>query len=89
MDKTELLLKELTEADGVAGYETEASSVIKKYLDPLGEILHDKLGSLICKKVGSFQEPRIMLVGHMDEVGFMVKFITKEGCIRFTPLGGW
>lgn len=89
MDKIELLLKELTESDGVAGYEAETSRVIRKYFKPLGEIIEDKLGSLICKKAGLAQEPRVVLAGHMDEIGFMVKFVTKEGFIRFTPLGGW
>jgi len=89
MDKIELLLKELTESDGVAGYEAETSRVIKKYFEPLGEILEDKLGSLICRKKSLAQEPKVILVGHMDEIGFMVKFITKEGFVRFTPLGGW
>ena len=32
---------------------------------------------------------KIMLAGHMDEIGFMVKQITKEGFIKFIPLGGW
>jgi endoglucanase len=30
-----------------------------------------------------------MLAGHLDEVGFMVKSVTKEGFVRFLPLGGW
>jgi putative aminopeptidase FrvX len=89
MDKIELLLKELTESDGVAGYEAETSRVIKKYFEPLGEILEDKLGSLICRKKSLAKEPKVILVGHMDEIGFMVKFITKEGFVKFTPLGGW
>jgi len=89
MDKIESLLKELTESDGVAGYEAETSRVSKKYFEPLGEILEDKLGSLICRKKSLAQEPKVILVGHMDEIGFMVKLITKEGFVRFTPLGGW
>ena len=89
MDKIELLLKELTESDGVAGYEGETRRVIRKYFEPLGEILEDKLGSLICRKKSLVQEPKVILVGHMDEIGFMVKLITKEGFVRFTPLGGW
>jgi putative aminopeptidase FrvX len=89
MDKIESLLKELTESDGVAGYEAETSRVIKKHFEPLGEILEDKLGSLICRKKSLAQEPKVILVGHMDEIGFMVKLITKEGFVRFTPLGGW
>jgi putative aminopeptidase FrvX len=89
MDKIELLLKELTESDGVAGYEAETSKVIKRHFEPLGEILEDKLGSLICRKKSPVQQPKVILVGHMDEIGFMVKLITKEGFLRFTPLGGW
>ena len=33
--------------------------------------------------------PKIMLASHMDEIGFMVKHITKEGFLKFTCLGGW
>jgi len=89
MDGTTELLKKLTEASGVAGYEREVRNIIRQYLEPLGEITQDKLGSLICKKKGDADEPKVVLAGHMDEIGFMVKYITKEGFIRFTPLGGW
>jgi endoglucanase len=89
MDSTELLLKELTEAYGVPGYETPVRAVVRKYLEPLGEISQDKIGSLICKRTGSATNPRVMLAGHMDEIGFMVKLITNDGFIRFIPLGGW
>jgi endoglucanase len=47
------------------------------------------MGSLICKSNGAVESPKIMLASHMDEVGFMVKHISPEGFIRFTPLGGW
>ena len=89
MDKTEKLLKELTEAKGVAGYEGEVRGVVRRYLEPIGSIIQDKMGSLICKKSGDAEEPRVVLAGHMDEIGFMVKHISKEGFIKFTPLGGW
>lgn len=89
MDFTFELLKELTEANGVPGYEAPVRAVVRKYLDPLGELSQDKIGSVICRQEGSTQSPRVMLVGHMDEIGFMVKHITKEGFIHFLPLGGW
>lgn len=89
MDDTEKLLKELAEANGVAGYEKEVRDVIRRYLEPIGEITQDKLGSLVCKKSGEVEHPNVVLAGHMDEIGFMVKHVTKEGFIRFTPLGGW
>jgi len=89
MDKAENLLKELTEAHGIPGYEAEVRKVIRNYFKPIGEIKEDNMGSLICKKVGKEAAPKIMLAGHMDEVGFMVKHISSDGYIRFTPLGGW
>ncbi len=89
MDSTKELLKTLTEAHGIPGYEAPVRSIIKKYLTPFGELSKDKLGSLICKKIGKNEAPRVMLAGHMDEIGFMVKHITKEGFLKFVPLGGW
>jgi endoglucanase len=92
MDSTSQLLKELTEAYGIPGYEAPVRAVVRKYLEPLGEISQDKIGSVICKKSGPGEgagHPRVMLAGHMDEIGFMVKHITDEGFLRFLPLGGW
>lgn len=89
MDIIATLLKDLTEANGAPGYENEIRAVVRKHLAPLGELSQDKNGSVICKKTGSAPSPKIMLAGHMDEVGFMVKQITSDGFIKFIPLGGW
>lgn len=89
MDKTAQLLKELTETYGVAGYESPIRAVVRKHLESLGELSQDKIGSVICKQDGAAVSPRVMLAGHMDEIGFMVKHITAEGFIYFLPLGGW
>jgi endoglucanase len=55
----------------------------------LGELSQDKIGSVICTKKGSAEAPRVMLAGHMDEIGFMIKHVTEEGFLKFLPLGGW
>jgi endoglucanase len=90
MDSTVQLLKELTEAHGIPGYESPVRGVVRKYLEPFGQTLsQDKIGSVICQTNGASQSPRVMLAGHMDEIGFMVKFITEDGFIKFMPLGGW
>lgn len=89
MDATTRILKELTEAHGVPGYEDPIRAVLRKHLEPLGVISEDKLGNLFCEKTGASEAPRVMLAGHMDEIGFMVKHITKEGFLKFLPLGGW
>jgi endoglucanase len=83
------LLKSLTEAPGISGYEGPVREVTRSLLSGLGELSRDNVGSLICRKAGSNESPRVMLAGHLDEIGFMVKHITAEGFIRFLPLGGW
>lgn len=89
MDSTLKLLTELTEAHGVPGYEAPIRALVRNYLEGLGELSQDKIGSLICKKKGTSESPKVMIAGHMDEIGFMVKHITKDGFLKFLPLGGW
>ena len=82
-------LKEITEASGVPGYESDVRAIMRRYLEDVAVIEQDKMGSFIGKHAGSSERPRVMLAGHMDEIGFMVKMITKEGFVKFVPLGGW
>lgn len=89
MDSTERLLKELTEITGISGYEKDVAKAIEKHVRPIAKVSYDKLGSIICRKDGRAKAPRVMLAAHMDEVGFLVKQITKEGYIKFLPIGGW
>jgi endoglucanase len=82
------LLKKLSDAHGISGYEDEIREIIKAELeDYVDEIKVDKLGNIICVKNGS--EFKEMICAHMDEIGFMVKYIDDKGFIRFTPIGGW
>ena len=83
------LLKDLSELEGVPGHEEEVRTFIREQLADMGEFETDNLGSLICKKTGTADGPRIMIPSHMDEVGFAVKDIDDTGCLRFSPLGGW
>lgn len=83
------ILKELTEAFGISGYEDEVVAILKKNFENHAEVARDRIGSIIAKKVGTKENPKIMFAAHMDEIGFMVKEITKEGFIKFLPIGGW
>ena len=89
MDRTEEFLKDLVEADGAPGFESDVAAVMQRHLKGVGTFSRDRLGSFICEKKGSAAAPRIMLAGHLDEVGFMVKSVTKDGFVKFLPLGGW
>ncbi|TCS93064.1 M42 family metallopeptidase [Hazenella coriacea] len=90
MDSTTQLMKDLLEVDGVPGFEGDVRQKVKGYLEPLSdEILYDRLGSVVGKKVGQADGPRVLLAGHLDEIGFMVTQITDKGFLRFQQLGGW
>lgn len=58
---------------------------MKPYVD---EIVEDKLGNVIGIKKGKKNTSKAMLAAHMDEIGLLVKMITKEGFLQFTKIGG-
>ncbi len=90
LDDTLLMLKDLTDAKGIAGNEKEAREVMEKYITPYAdEVYTDNLGSLIASKVGKSDGPKIMVAGHLDEVGFMVTRIDSDGFVYFQTIGGW
>jgi len=86
------LLKEITQLNGIAANEVRIRQYLyKKFVEIVGSdnISYDGLGSIIAKKVGDVNGPKIMLAGHMDEIGMIVTKITPEGFIKFQPIGGW
>jgi endoglucanase len=83
------MLKELTEAAGLPGYEGEIRDIVAERLSGLAETATDNLGNIICEKRGTAERPRVMLPGHMDEIGFLVSGVTDDGYLRFTSVGGW
>lgn len=84
------LFKTLTNMHGAPGFEHEVRKFMKEQLSPYSdEIVQDKLGSIFGVKKGDTNGPRVMVAGHMDEVGFMVTKVTDSGMIKFQTLGGW
>jgi putative aminopeptidase FrvX len=82
-------LEKLSNACGVAGREEEVRGLLIKLLKPYAdEICVDKLENVIAIKKGKKTAPKVMLAAHMDEVGLMVKTITKEGFLQFAKMGG-
>jgi len=84
------VLEELTNSFGPAGYEKEVLSKVRSYIQAYAdEIVSDKLGSLAFVKKGFSDRPRVLLAGHVDEVGFVVSGVNDQGFLTFAPLGGW
>ncbi|WP_078545194.1 M42 family metallopeptidase [Litchfieldia alkalitelluris] len=90
LDETLTMLKDLTDAKGIPGNEREPRDVMRKYITPYAdEVTTDGLGSLVAKKTGTAEGPKIMVAGHLDEVGFMITNIDDKGFLKFQTVGGW
>lgn len=88
MDEIRRLLTIFADAHGVSGYEGEVSALLSRELEPLvDEVTVDGMGNVVGVRRG--EGPAIMIAAHIDEIGFMVKYIDEQGFLRFVPLGGW
>ena len=84
------LFKTLTEMNGISGFETDISRYLKKTYESLGyTLIFDNLGSIFAlKKSKNPNAKKVLVVAHMDEVGFMVTSINSQGLIKANPIGG-
>lgn len=85
------LLKEVTQIHGISGHEKQVSRWMKQQMEPYAdEIIYDNLGSIFAlKKSKQADAPKVMISGHMDEVGFLVAQILESGSLKIHPVGGW
>jgi len=89
-DETERLLEELTNAHGVSGFEGPVRDILRREWKELLADLHtDGLGNLIGSLPGSSDSPRVLLMAHMDEVGFLVRHIDENGYLYIHNAGGY
>ncbi len=85
LDKT--LIKSLVEAWGPSGNEQDVRALIQQTVHGLAdEVRVDASGNLICR-IGR-GETKLMIAAHMDEIGFVVHHIDREGYARFSMVGG-
>lgn len=90
MDKQLTLMKSLTDAHGISGFEYDVKKLMQEYLEPVSdEIINDNLGSIYGKRQAKSGGKKILIGGHLDEIGFMVTEIDDDGFIKFVPIGGW
>lgn len=84
-------IKEVTELDGIAGYEHSVRDYLRTQITPLVDRVEtDGLGGIFgIKENTDTDAPRIMVAAHMDEVGFMVTDLKEDGTFRVVGIGGW
>ncbi len=84
------LLQLLCAARGISGNEDAVREIIMKEIAPYADSVEvSPLGNLIVFKKGAHRaKTRLMLSAHMDEVGMIVTYITDEGLLKFSTVGG-
>lgn len=83
------MLKNMSLVNGISGHEKQATRMMKSYIeDCVDEIQYDNLGSLVGIKKGT-GSLKVLITGHIDEIGFIVKDIDEGGYIKVQPVGGW
>ena len=87
------LLKALTNAPGLSGFEEPVQAIAAASLErTCDEVKRDRLGNVIglkkAKRASSAPPPRLALMAHADEIGMMVRYIDDRGYVYFDAVGG-
>lgn len=94
MDERSLaFLKRLLDAPGPSGFEAAPAAVWRDEAATFAdEVSHDVLGNSHARvkpQGDAANAPKVLLAGHIDEIGFIITHIDPEGFLWFSPLGGW
>jgi putative aminopeptidase FrvX len=87
-DASNEFLKNLLSTPGPSGYEGAAAEVWRAEAGKFAEVRGDRMGNSFATLNGG-GAPRVMLSGHIDEIGLMVTHVEEGGLLRFQGVGGW
>jgi len=89
MNDTSLdFLKEIVNTPSPSGYEERAAEVYRQYTSPFADRVTTDVHGSVAAVLNPHAEMRIMLAGHMDEIGFIIHYISDEGLLYFSGIGG-
>jgi endoglucanase len=81
-------LKSIVNAPSPSGYEQPAAVVYGRYTEPFADQVITDVHGNVTAVLNPRASMRIMLAGHMDEIGFIVHHIGDEGLVYFQGIGG-
>ena len=86
------LLREISNAHGISGFEDDVQNVVRGHLrSSCDEVSTDRLGNVTgLRRAAGDRDgaPRLVLAAHSDEIGFMVRHIDERGYLRVALVGG-
>ncbi|RJP39728.1 MAG: M42 family peptidase [Phycisphaerales bacterium] len=81
-------LKRLLEAPSPSGFEQPAQRVVREYMADCAETIETDVHGNVIVGINTGGSPRVMLAGHCDQIGMMVRYIDDKGFIFFNQIGG-
>lgn len=81
-------LKAIVNVPSPSGYEEHAAQIYRGYTKPFADKVETDVHGNTVAILNPDAGMRIMLSGHMDEIGFIVKYISDDGLLYFCKIGG-
>jgi putative aminopeptidase FrvX len=86
--ETVKFLQELANAPSPSGFEQPAAKVYRDYTEAFADQVTTDVTGNVMAVLNPDARVRIMLAGHIDEIGFLIHFIGDDGLLYFSPIGG-
>lgn len=87
--RTRELMDRLLEVQGPSGHELEAGRVWREAAGEFADRVRSDVHGNSFAEVGEGGSPRVMLAGHIDEIGLMVHHVDDDGFLYLKGVGGW
>lgn len=82
-------LERLLNAEGPSGFESRPAAVWRKEAEKFASSVHGDVSGNVVAGVNPQGRPRVMMAGHLDEIGLQVTYIDEEGYLYVDEVGGW
>ncbi len=81
-------LKEIVNVPSPSGFEERAAEIYRKYTKTFADEIKTDVHGNVAAILNPKAEMKIMLAGHMDEIGFLIHYISDDGLLYFSTIGG-
>jgi endoglucanase len=81
-------LRQIEETPSVSGYEQPVARIVRQRMKQYADHVTTDVHGNVIVAANTKAKTRVMLAGHMDQIGLMVNYVTDEGFIYFKPVGG-
>lgn len=89
-EESRAFLQRLLETPGPSGFEAPVARVWRAYAAPYAaEVRTDINGNSIARLATDAAGPRVLIAGHIDQIGLLITYLNGDGTLAFRAIGGW